>query len=249
MGDFLEGAKLLGRGIKRVGTHPKRLFLGLIPAFISLVVFAGLFGLLIYFLGDVIDLATWYARGWESGAARNTVKVLTGVGIVGVAVLLTLLTYTAVTLAIGDPFYEAISEDIEDELGGVPDEVQTPWWRSLGRSLSDSARLILVTALLALPLFLVGLIPVVGQVIGPVLGALVGGWFLAVELTGMAFYRRGLRLADRRRMLKTQRKTALGFGVAVFLCFLIPLGAVFFMPAAVAGGTLLARRVFGLPTK
>jgi CysZ protein len=41
---------------------------------------------------------------------------------------------------------------------------------------------------------------------------------------------------------------ALGFGVAVFCCFLIPLGAVFVMPAAVAGGTLLARRVLGQPT-
>ena len=28
---------------------------------------------------------------------------------------------------------------------------------------------------------------------------------------------------------------ALGFGVAVFVCFLIPLGAVLLMPAAVAG--------------
>jgi hypothetical protein len=40
---------------------------------------------------------------------------------------------------------------------------------------------------------------------------------------------------------------ALGFGVAVFACFLIPLGAVLLMPAAVAGGTLLSRRVLGLP--
>jgi CysZ protein len=32
-----------------------------------------------------------------------------------------------------------------------------------------------------------------------------------------------------------------GFGACVFLVFLIPLGAVFIMPAAVAGGTLLAR--------
>jgi CysZ protein len=40
---------------------------------------------------------------------------------------------------------------------------------------------------------------------------------------------------------------ALGFGVAVFCCFLIPLGAVLIMPAAVAGGTLLARHSLGLP--
>jgi CysZ protein len=33
----------------------------------------------------------------------------------------------------------------------------------------------------------------------------------------------------------------------VFVCFLVPLGAVIVMPAAVSGATLLARRVLDLP--
>src|SRR5690606_4905820 len=90
-------------------------------------------------------------------------------------------------------------------------------------------------------------IPVVGQTVVPVIGAAVGGWVLALELVGAAFSRRGLRLPDRRRALRADRPVALGFGVAVFCCFLIPLGAVLVMPAAVAGGTLLARRSLGVP--
>ena len=35
--------------------------------------------------------------------------------------------------------------------------------------------------------------------------------------------------------------------VAVFLSFLVPLGAVLLMPAAVAGGALLSRRALGQP--
>lgn len=77
------------------------------------------------------------------------------------------------------------------------------------------------------------------------IGAAVGGWLLAVELVGAPFYRRGMRLPDRRAHLKANRPTTLGFGVAVFVCFLIPLGAVIVMPAAVAGATLLARRSLG----
>lgn len=249
MKDFFDGVKLLGQGLKRVGTSPKRLFLGLIPAFLTLILFVLLFTVLIIFLGDVVGLATWYARDWESSALRETVEVLTGVAILGVAGLLAVLSFTAVTLAIGDPFYEAIAESVEDELGGVPDEVDTPFLAAMMRSLRDSGRLILTTLLIAIPLFIIGLIPVIGQVVGAILGALVGGWFLAVEVTGVAFYRRGMGLKDRRRMLRTQRKTAIGFGVAIFLCFLIPLGGVLIMPAAVAGGTLLARKTFGLPTK
>jgi CysZ protein len=106
-----------------------------------------------------------------------------------------------------------------------------------------------LSLLIGIPLFFGGFIPVVGQFVVPVIGAAVGGWFLALELVGAPFYRRGLRLPDRRRLLRANRPTALGFGVAVFLCFLIPLGAVLVMPAAVAGATLLTRRALGLSIK
>jgi CysZ protein len=81
----------------------------------------------------------------------------------------------------------------------------------------------------------------------PVLGAMVGGWVLALELTGVPFERRGLRFRHRRAMLRQRRAMALGFGMATFVSFLVPLGAVFAMPAAVAGATLLSRRLFELP--
>ncbi|WP_246001397.1 EI24 domain-containing protein [Allorhizocola rhizosphaerae] len=247
MREFFAGVKLLGQGMRAVGRSPRLILLGMIPAVLSVLLFTGLYTLLITFYGDVVDAATWYAQDWESAFWRATVEIVTGVAIAGVAVLLTLVSFTAITLLIGDPFYEKISEMVEDRLGGVPGAVDTPWWRSLPRSIVDSLRLVLLTLLIAIPLLLLGLIPVVGQIIGPILGGAVGGWFLAVELVGIPFYRRGLRLRDRRRMLRQHRPVALGFGVAVFLCFLIPLGTILVMPAAVAGGTLLTRRVFGQP--
>jgi CysZ protein len=48
-------------------------------------------------------------------------------------------------------------------------------------------------------------------------------------------------------MLRQHGWLSLGFGVSVFLCFLIPFGAVLVMPAAVAGGTLLTRYLHGQP--
>jgi CysZ protein len=47
--------------------------------------------------------------------------------------------------------------------------------------------------------------------------------------------------------LRAHRPLALGFGVAVFLSFLVPLGAILLMPAAVAGAALLTRRTLGQP--
>jgi CysZ protein len=241
---FAEGVRIFGRGLKVYGRNPRLVVLGIVPALLTLVLFAALFGMLLYFVTDVSRLATWFADDWDPGL-RTAVRILAGASLVGVALLLWIVSFTAVTLMIGDPFYEKISEQVEAVFGGVPSEAQRPWWRELGQSIVDSLRLLLISAVIGIPLFLCGFIPVVGQTVVPVVGALVGGWFLALELVGVAFSRRGLRMRDRLQLLRPHRAIALGFGSCVFLCFLIPLGAVLIMPAAVAGGTILARRVLG----
>lgn len=246
--EFLAGLRLLGRGMAMYGRSPGLLVLGLVPALISGVVFVGLSTLLLLFIPEISAAATWFADGWPAGW-RQVARIAAGVGIVGLGGLLGVLSFTAFTLLIGDPFYEKISERIEDRFGGVPDEVEVPWWRSFVRGLRDSARLLLISIGVGVPLFLGGFIPIVGQTVIPVVGGAVGGWFLALELVGVPFGRRGLGLPQRRAILRAHRPMALGFGVGVFLCFLVPLGAVLVMPAAVAGGTLLARRTLGLSTE
>jgi CysZ protein len=241
---FLHGAGLLGRGLGLVLRSPRLLGLGLLPAVIAGILYTVALIFLIDFLPGLSRGVTWFADGWAEGW-RDLMRVLAGVGLLGVAVLLGILTFTAVTLLIGDPFYEKISELVEDRFGGVPDEVEVGFWRSLRRSLIDSLRLIALSILIGIPLFLLGLLPLVGQTVIPVLGAAIGGWLLAVELTGVPFQRRGQRLRDRRRVLRARRPLALGFGVAVFCCFLLPLGAILLMPAAIAGATLLSRSVLG----
>lgn len=246
--NFFSGVGLLGRGLRRYARSPRLILLGLIPAVMTLLLFIGLFAVLFYFIKDLSTAATWFADDW-SETSRAMMRLFAGIAIVGVSGLFAVVSFAAITLLIGDPFYEAIAESVEDELGGVPDAVKQPWYRELGRSIVDSLRLLLVSAMVAIPLFILGFIPILGQTVIPVIGAAIGGWFLALELVGVAFNRRGLRLPDRRRLLRQHRATAIGFGSAVFLCFLIPFGAVLIMPAAVVGGTLLARQVFGLPTK
>ncbi|GAA0544001.1 EI24 domain-containing protein [Paractinoplanes ferrugineus] len=243
---FLQGATLLVRGLGLVLRSPKLLGLGLLPAVISGVLYAVALFLLLDFLPQLSRGVTWFADDWSAGG-RDVVRVVAGFGLLGVAGLLGILTFTAVTLLIGDPFYERISELVEDRFGGVRDAVEVSFWESLRRSLVDSVRLIGLSILFGVPLFALGFVPIIGQTVIPVLGALVGGWLLAVELTGVPFQRRGKRIGDRRAALRGARPLALGFGVAVFCCFLIPLGAVLLMPAAVAGATLLSRSVLGHP--
>jgi CysZ protein len=226
---------------------PRIMLLGLIPAMIVALLLLAAFVVLLSFLGDISAAATWFADDWATGS-RRTVRVFAGIAVVGAFLVVGVVAYTGITLIVGEPFYEAISRHVEDRLGGVPGEVDIPFWRTLPRSIGDSLRLLLLTMACGVPLFIAGFIPVVGETVVPVIGALVAGWFLTHELIGVPFERRGLRLADRRRMLRGRRSLALGFGTAAFVCFLIPfVGAVLLMPAAVAGATLLSRDLFGMP--
>jgi CysZ protein len=234
--DFFSGVSFLLRGIGMYARNPKIMFLGLIPAVISGVLLLAAFAAMIYFVDDVVRLATPFADDWSSGV-RDTTRFVVMFGIAAVWTVLSFLAFAALTLTIGQPFYEAISKRVDDQLGGVPGEINVPFWRSLPRSILDAVRLLIVTAL----------VPIAGEIVSPVLGAMLGGWVLALELSSVPFERRGMRFKERRRILRSRRSMALGFGVATFVCFLIPLGAVLVMPAAVAGATLLSRRVLGLP--
>jgi CysZ protein len=236
---------MLLRGLSLYGRNPRLVGLGILPALITGAVFVGAYVTLAVFADNLAGWVTPFADDWTS-AARSTVRGLAEIAFLGAGALIAVLGFTATTLIIGDPFYEKISELVEARMDGRPPAVDdAPWWRSLRRSTADSLRLLLVSVPVGIVLFACGFLPVVGQTVVPVIGALVGGWLLALELVGAPFYRRGMRLRQRRAALRTRRSLALGFGVAVFVCFLIPLGAVLVMPAAVAGGTLMAREVLG----
>jgi CysZ protein len=237
---FFSGVRLLGRGLGMWATSPRLMLLGAIPALLVAIVYAAL---LIFFFTQLDSLAAWitpFADQWEE-TWRTAARIAAGAALTGLAVVLVVFTFTAITLAVGDPFYERIWREVEQRLGNAPQDSDEPFWRSVPRGIGNGLRLLLFTASFAIPLFLLALVPVVGQIAAPVLGALFGGWLLAVELTGFAFDARKRSLRERRKTLAVRRPTALGFGVATYLLFLIPFGAVLVMPAAVAGATLLSR--------
>jgi CysZ protein len=245
LSEFFTGTALLFRGLGLVARNPRLLLLGLVPGVISFVVVLTALVTLFVFINDVAAVVTWFADDW-SVEVRRALRLLAAIGIAGVGIILAVVTFTALTLTIGDPFYEAISKRVDDRFGGAP-EADVPWHRTFRWNLADSLRLLLLSLATSLVLLVLGLIPVVGQTVVPVIGATIGGWLLAVEISGVPFNRRGLRLRDRRRLLRANRALALGFGVPVFVVFLVPFVAVLVMPGAVAGATLLARRVLGQP--
>ncbi|GAT68358.1 EI24 domain-containing protein [Planomonospora sp. ID91781] len=237
---FTGGMGFFLQGLRWVARHPGWWLFGLIPALIVFVLYA--VGL--YFLGTSAgDLAGWltpFADGWDEGL-RNTFRIMVGVVVFGAGLVLAVVTFAAVTLVVGEPFYEKLSEQVERTYGEVPTGHELPLWRSIPRSIKDSLVTLAYVLLFTVPLFFLGFVPVIGQTVVPVLGAMVSGFFLTVELTALAMERRGLARRSRFALLRGDKALALGFGVLLFLLFLIPLGAVVAMPAAVAGAAIMVR--------
>lgn len=235
---FFSGIGMLFRGFGFWGRRPGVMMLGLIPAAIVFTLVLGALVGLGFALPAVTDWLTPFADEWDE-PWPTLVRGAVGAIILAAAIVLAAVTFTALTLAVGDPFYERIWRAVELEVGGEVPEQGMGFWRSV----RDSLVLIAAGLVTAIGVALTGFVPLVGAVLAPTLGVILSGRLLAMELSSRAFEARGIDRAARRRLLRGHRAQLLGFGVATQLCFMVPLGAIVTMPAAVAGSTLLARSV------
>ncbi|MFH8724413.1 EI24 domain-containing protein [Streptomyces termitum] len=246
MRDFGVGFGHLIQGQKWVARHGRRFGFGLLPGLLTFVLYLGALTGLGFGADDLAAWATPFADDWSSpwqGLLRTGLTALVFV----LGLFLAVITFTAVTLLVGQPFYESLSEDVDRDRGGEVPESGLPLWRDLWISARDSVRVLLRVLLYGVLLFAAGFIPVAGQTVVPVLGFCVSGFFLAEELTAVALQRRGVEFKERLALLRGRRGAALGFGVPLTLAFLVPFVAVFLMPGAVAGATLMARDLRGEP--
>ncbi|MFI5792254.1 EI24 domain-containing protein [Streptomyces sp. NPDC051677] len=242
MRDLGVGFKYLLEGQRWVARHGRQYGWGLVPGLITLVLYAAALVALAVWGEDFVGWATPFADDWSSpwqGLFRGFLTVV----LFALALLLAVLTFTAVTLIVGQPFYENLSETVDRDVSpdGTAPESGLPLWRELWISARDSLRILVRALLWGVLLFALGFIPVAGQTVVPVLGFFVTGFFLTEELTAVALQRRDVDLRARLTLLRSRKTLVWGFGTPLGLAFLVPFVAVFLMPGAVAGATLLAR--------
>ncbi|MER5912186.1 EI24 domain-containing protein [Streptomyces sp. NPDC001982] len=250
MRDLGAGFGYLLKGQRWVGRHGKQFGFGLVPGLITLVVYAAALVALGIWGEDFVGWSTPFADDWSSPWQGLFRGFLTAV-LFALGLLLSVLTFTAVTLLIGQPFYERLSETVDRDVSpdGTAPESGLPLWRELWISARDSLRILVRALLWGVLLFALGFLPVVGQTVVPVIGFFVTGFFLTEELTGVALQRRGVELRERLTLLRSRKTLIWGFGTPLGLAFLVPFVAVFLMPGAVAGATLLARELLGEETE
>ena len=240
---FFSGVGCLGQGFAGWRRRPGLMALGLVPAAIVALAFLAALIALGSFLPAIAEALTPYADGWP-GVWATVFRIAVGTAVIGASLVLVAVSFTALTLLVGEPFYERIWRSVEAELGGTVPEAAYGFWRSVADGISLVARGLGIAVLAAM----VGLIPVAGGVLSTVFAVVFVGWLIADELTSRALTARGMDRSTRRRLLRRHRARVLGFGIATQLCFMVPLGAVATMPAAVAGATRLARSLLHAPS-
>lgn len=238
IGQFFAGVGALFQGFGYWKKKPHLMLLGLIPALIVFLLVGAALVTLLFFVDDIVAWATPWAASWDE-VWRNVLRIAFMTLIVAGGVFLSVTTFTAITLAVGDPFYERIWLSVERDLGDEnPGE-------GLGffAAVKGSLWLVGMGILAAIAVAVIGVIPLVGSVTAAIVGVALNGTVLSRELTGRALDARRLLGDQRASVIRGNRAQLLGFGVATQLCFMVPGGAVFTMPAAVAGSTVLARRL------
>jgi CysZ protein len=249
MRDLGAGFGQLLAGQRWVARHGRVYGFGLLPGLITLVLYAAALVALAVWGDDFVSWATPFADDWADpwqGLFRGFLTVV----LFALALLLAVVTFTAVTLLVGQPFYENLSERVDRDVSpdGTAPESGLPLPRELWISARDSLRIVVRAAVWGLLLFGCGFLPFVGQTVVPVIGFFVTGFFLTEELTAVALQRRGIELRERLALLRSRRMLVWGFGTPLGLAFLVPFVAVFLMPGAVAGATLMARELLGEET-
>ncbi|MCH1883324.1 EI24 domain-containing protein [Agrococcus sp. ARC_14] len=245
--ELFAGAGLFLRGFGTWAKSPGLMAMGAVPALIVGTLMLALVIILSFQVGGWAAALTPFANGWDPVWA-DLLRVALSLGLLVGVIVLCVLTFAAVTLAVGDPFYERISRSVDQRLGGDHEAPELGFWGSVRKGLRDAVVLIGMAIGTGLVVFVVGLIPLVGTALGLTLGAILGGRALARELTGYAGDARGLSLADRRVLLRTRSWRTMGFGIVAYLLLLIPGVAVIATPVAIVGATLLVRDLRGEPT-
>jgi len=153
--------------------------------------------------------------------------------------------FSALLMIIAGPLNGLLAEQVEVMQGHrLPEEsVVAMTVRTLGRELTK----VMYYLPRYLGIFILGLVPAVGQMIAPVLWLLFGGWMMAVQYTDLSFDNHTKPFIQVREQMSQDFLTVMGFGLLVALLLTVPVVNLFIMPAAVIGATLmrLERMPFG----
>lgn len=178
----------------------------------------------------------WLAEAGHWVHATFAILILLGIWLLGIVAAIFL------TNIIAAPFNDLLSEEVErlaTGREGPPFSLQI-LLRDSVRTVGLEALKLGIYAVVMIPLFiLANVVPGVGHVLYTIFGFLFTALYFAVDYIDWPASRRNRSTTYRFGMLTSHFLPMFGFGTGVWLFLFIPLVNLLFMPAAVAGGTLM----------
>lgn len=239
---LVAGARVPIKAIKLLIQNPKMLPLVAIPVAINFTLVLGALFLIVPQAAGLLGSIWAYPEvtAWYMWLMRGLWWIAYALSI-AVSVIFSYISAMLVGGVIASPFNDMISERTEKILLGsryVPGP-DGAFWAGVGRSiLSSLATTMLYVAVMA-PLFLLNLIPAVGSIAYTLLGAVVGGYFLALEYSDILLERKNFAFRQKLELVWKERTMTLGFGIGTSLMLAVPLLNFLCIPIAVIGGTAL----------
>ncbi|ARC92893.1 sulfate transporter CysZ [Vibrio coralliilyticus] len=160
-----------------------------------------------------------------------------------VLTILATFSYFFSTLAnfVAAPFNGLLAEKVEEHLTGraVNDDGMLAVVKDTPRILAREWKKLLYVLPKAIGLFILLLIPALGQTLGPILWFGFTAWMLAVQYCDYPFDNHKVPFSEMRNSLKQKQGKAYSFGALVAIFTTIPILNLIVMPVAVCGATAI----------
>lgn len=160
-----------------------------------------------------------------------------------VITILATFSYFFSTLAnfIAAPFNGLLAEKVEEKLTGkkVNDDGILAVVKDVPRIMAREWRKLVYVLPKAIGLFILLLIPALGQTLGPILWFIFTAWMLAIQYCDYPFDNHKVTFSDMRNSLKQKQGKAYTFGMLVSVLTTIPVVNLLVMPVAVCGATAM----------
>ena len=253
---FVRGVSYPLRGARFVYLqHPGLARYWVVPILITaLALVAVIYGVAVYY--QDAGSAVWSlfpedwgrSGGWTGklvGFLRGLIQVLVAIALVLVGLVLVVVSSTIIAAPFNDILSEAVEVIVTER--AAPRFSWIRMLRDVGRTVSLEILKVLVYVVVVGPLFIGSLLlPFVGQVM-TIVAFVLTVLYLGVDYVDWPAARRDWTIADRLRFARRSFPAIAGFGTGVWVLLFIPVVNLLFMPAAVAGGTLLFLELHARP--
>lgn len=208
-----------------------------LPALVSLAIIAAGLTLTFNYISDLSAWLTAQLPGWLEFLSLILAPLLY---LLGILVGAWLFAFLAVLLA--SPFLGDLSVAVEHAEFGSGPRPELGLLAGAAAALGREARKMGYFLPRAALVLVLSLVPVLNA-LAPLLWFAFGAWTMAVQFSDYPAENRGRPFHETLALLQRNRGAALGFGACATVALALPLINFLLIPGAVAGGTILFRRL------